>query len=167
LSNSFSANYNSILFASPPKNEVVIPFIYDEASSFGYDRNGSPAFPGMAYVNIGMSEEGRMRLISDGKWGLIDKKGEIVLPVKYGYISPVNENMASIVDGERIDTPRPDGAYSWEVIGKMGFVNRKGEIAIPVEYDYDYEACFKDGYVTLKKDGVMFQFNMRGELVEK
>jgi hypothetical protein len=150
------------------ENELVIPFMYDYASDFGYDRSEDPGFAGLAYVNIGISSlEETARFVTDGKWGLINTDGEVVLPVKYGDIARPIENMAYIVDGERIDIPRPDGAFSWKVIGKMGFINRKGEIVIPVEYDYDYEACFVDGYVTLKKDGVEFQFNMKGEIVNK
>jgi hypothetical protein len=147
------------------KNETVIPFIYDFVSDFGYDKDDFPGFKGLAYVNIGISDDRIGSMITDGKWGLINTDGEVILPIKYGDISQAIENMASIVDGERVDTPRPDGAYSWEVIGKMGFINREGKIVIPVEYDYDFEARFQDGYITLKKDGIEFQFDIKGEIV--
>ena len=131
-----------------PKGEIVIPCIYDFVSDFGYDRDGDIGFDGLAYVNIGASEDVRMFIISDGKWGIINTHGEVILPVIYGDISRSIENMAYIVDGNRADMFPADGG---KAIAKMGFVNRKGEIVIPVEYDYNYDAYFDEGYVELKK----------------
>jgi len=45
------------------KNEVVIPFKYDDAFAF--------ADNGFAKVEL------------NGKWGLINEKGEVVIPLKY------------------------------------------------------------------------------------
>jgi hypothetical protein len=52
---------------------VVIPFIYDRVHSFGYCMWENRAFPGLAYVNVGMSTDGRSRIFPDGKWGEILK----------------------------------------------------------------------------------------------
>ena len=146
------------------ENKLIVPFIYDFVSNFGYDRDGDIGFDGLAYVNIGISENGRTLIITDGKWGLINTDGEVILPVKYGDIARPIENMAYIVDGNRADMFPAGGGGA---VAKIGFVNRKGEIVIPTEYDYDYGAYFDVGYVTLKKDGVAFKFNMKGEIVDE
>ena len=144
------------------KNEVIIPFAYDKATNFEHNiYNELPGFQGLACVNIGITDEVD-RIIPDGKWGLINWDGEVILPVKYGYISPIIENMAYILDGERYDI-----SNHWEIRGKMGFINQEGKIVIPPEYDFDYGAHFECGMVTLKKNGVEFKLNVQGEIINE
>jgi hypothetical protein len=143
------------------KNEVVIPFIYDEAGSFSSDRNGSPAFYGLAYVNIGNTDDSRYMLFTEGKWGLINKMGEEVLPVKYGYIYPLNEGMACIFDGEFI---RNQNGGPVEIKGKYGFINSDAEIVIQPQFD-DTDVIFKNGSVKVKKDGNEYMINTKGEKI--
>jgi len=148
------------------KNEVVIPFVYDWVSRFCYDKYDHPGLKGLAYVNIGILSENIGGMLPDGKWGLINTDGKVVLPVKYCDISSVFENMAYFVDGDRYDFPHPAGGISWEVRGKIGFINHEGIIVIPPEYDYDPMAHFECGVVTLTKNGIEYKFNTKGELVE-
>jgi len=149
------------------KNEVIAPFIYDWASSFNYDFYDKPGFIGIAYVNIGILNEDKGKMFPGGKWGLINRQGEEILPAKYGHISEVIENMAFIIDGGRFDFPTTLQGKSWDIHGKMGFINNKGEIVIPLEFDININAYFEHGTVTLRKNGMDFILNWKGEIINK
>lgn len=147
------------------RGDTVIPFQYDDVSRFGYDRFGDLAFNGLAYVNIGISAENKNMLFTDGKWGLINKKGEVVLPIKYGDILYASEGIAAIYEGETIreNAMKDDNSM---FPGKMGFINSAGEVIIPPQYDFSYGAYFFNGVVEVKKDGKTFFINRKGEIVE-
>ncbi|MDR2774967.1 MAG: WG repeat-containing protein [Tannerella sp.] len=146
------------------KNKVVIPFIYDEAGSFSSDRDGSPAFSGLAYVNIGNTDDRRYMLFTKGKWGLINRMGEEVLPVKYGYIFPLSEGMACIFDGEYIFHTNDQNSGRVEINGKYGFINSDAKIVIQPQFD-DTDVAFKNGRVKVKKDDKEYMINTKGEKV--
>jgi hypothetical protein len=146
------------------KGETVIPFLYDEVGRFGHDRDGHQAFDGLAYVNIGMTSEGRYKIFSDGKWGLINKKGEVVLPIKYGYISPSSEGIAFIYDGEIfIDKQTFDKKSVFS--GNLGFINASGTIIIKPQFDF-HASMFHNGVAEVKKDGKTFYINTKGKKVK-
>jgi len=147
--------------------EIIAPFIYDNVSSFGYDIHDFQGFKGLAFVIIGTTDEESM--YPNGKWGLINRNGDEVIPVKYGNISLVMENMAIIIDGERHNFPIDQEGSSWEFRGKMGFINSEGKIIIPPEYDINLgpESYFEEGTVTLVKNGEEYKFDINGEIIKK
>jgi len=149
------------------QGDTIIPFLYDDASRFGYNSFGDIAFPGLAYVNIGISNERRQRWFTDGKWGLINRKGEEVLPVKYGYISWVSDGCAAIYEGEIIIQHLSEHTDTTLFPGKLGFINSLGEIIIPPQYDFDIESIFIDGVAKVKKDGKSFLINKKGKKVKR
>ena len=146
--------------------DVIVPFTFDLVSSFGKSIHDFQGFKGLAFVNIGTTDA--QHLYPNGKWGLVNRNGEVVLPVKYGNISPVMENMAILIDGDRVDTKLPDGSTTWEFQGKMGFINSEGNIIIPPEYDINLgpDSYFEHGFVTLKKNGIDYKFNNKGEIIK-
>lgn len=85
------------------------------------------------------------RAKQDSLYGLLDNKGAEILPFEYDRIGEFNDSLAMVVKGD-----------------KYGYVNAKGEIQIPLKYDFKTEALvwgkFENGYVKfLKKDkyGIM------------
>ena len=58
------------------------------------------------------------RVYKNGNWGLIDYKGNILLPIEYQGVGAFSENMTWIQKGE-----------------KFGYINKKGEIKITPQYD--------------------------------
>ncbi len=141
--------------------DVVIPFIYDDACSFGKDRVGNHGFKGLAMVNLGNTEEYKYSLFSKGKWGLIDKHGNIVLPLKYAMIDPINEGLSRVNEGEYL--------YDSEskltgVVGKYGFIDKKGNIVIEPRFD-EADPVFTRGITKVEKDGESFYINKKGERV--
>lgn len=61
-----------------------------------------------------------IKVVKDGKDGLINKDGKLILPCSYDYISEFNEDGIAIVKKE----------------GAEGLVLKSGEIILPCEYDY-------------------------------
>ena len=145
------------------KKELVIPYKYDEAYGFGFDKSGTKGFNDLAIVNIGNSDLLRFNLIaSEGKWGLINKKGEEVLPIKYGWIFAVSCDVAFILDGEFVfDNPKE------HTKGKFGIIDIDGKIIVPPIYDEIVgDDFFIDGIAKVKKDGKEFKINTKGEVIE-
>ena len=144
------------------KGKVIIRFMYDEAYSFGRYKQGKGGFPQLALVNIGNTEEYRFKLFTQGKWGLIDKKGRVVLPIKYGHIFPLKEGMACIFDG----IFAIDKKASVDVQGKYGFINDTGVIMIVPIYD-KVDPAFVNGVIKVNKDGEEFKINKKGERIDQ
>jgi hypothetical protein len=148
------------------KGDTVITFLYDDACCFGYGRKGrfsASAFKGLAYVNIGVTHGHKFGMFTDGKWGLINQKGEVVLPIKYAYISSPNDGFASVFEGEISDSNEPP---FMKYIGKLGFINSAGEVIIPPQYDFHFESRFHNGVAEVKKDGKTFYINTKGKKVK-
>ena len=149
------------------KNEIVIPFIYDEAYSFGMGRDDNNGFNNLALVNIGNSKEKIFDMFTDGKWGLINKKGEEVLPIKYGFIYPLlSYESAMIFDGEFIPIKKEDNSYTIEFKGKYGIIDINGKVIVPPIYNAA-EPYFSNGVTKVKKDGKTLEINTKGEVIRE
>ncbi len=68
----------------------------------------------------------------DGKWGAIDREGQVIIPISYDKIG-VTLNKGS---AKEKDLHTPDGQHWIEVQegGKKGFYDRDGKVIIPVSY---------------------------------
>lgn len=66
---------------------------------------------GVAYENLVPYREGTL-------WGFSDRKGKIVIPVRYEDASPFSEGYARV-----------------RLAGKEGFINEKGKEVVPLQYD--------------------------------
>ena len=151
------------------KKELVIPYKYDEAHNFGFAICQPNGFNDLAIVNIGNSIESRYTcILSEGKWGLINKKGEEVLPIKYGYIYGVSCDVAFIFDGEFVfHQTSESGGGIVEFKGKFGIIDSDGKIIVSPIYDEIVgDEFFIDGIATVKKDGKEFKINTKGEVIE-
>lgn len=79
---------------------------------------------------------GNLGVVSDG-WGLVDTKGNFIIPIgMYDKINQFYDN----------------GLAAVEVDGKYGFINTKGELVIPLMYDYAFG--FSDGLAEVKYQGL-------------
>lgn len=81
----------------------------------------------------------------NGKIGIIDIKGNTIIPFEYEEIGAFNEGLARV---------KKNGFY--------GFVNKKGEIVIPCIYDGAYG--FSEGLTGVYKDGKSGFINHEGEM---
>lgn len=122
------------------------------------------------------SEYYRILAKDNSSWGFKNKAGEIIIPLgKYAFLNPIDEqglilakkgDKSGYIDiNENIVIPfiyDDVGVFSKSVNlapvirdGKQGFINRKGEIIIPLEYDAkSYTTYFYDsGLAILMKGG--------------
>lgn len=82
--------------------------------------------------------DGLAVVVKDDQYACIDETGKIVIPFgKYGSIGTFKEGMAQV---------RKDHKY-----GIIGFINLKGELVIP--YQYEFAWFFNDGLAMVKKNG--------------
>jgi hypothetical protein len=118
------------------------------------DTNGSD-FLAFEYTDIIYEKElNYFCLRKNGKWGIIDAHKKEILPIKYLKISKtVFKDYFCLVSEDR----------------KMGFANEKGEIVIPLEYDYYAEDAdlsvfyFGKAMAMLRKKGKWGAINPKGE----
>ena len=93
------------------------------------------------------------------KWkaGVVNKNGNIVVPLVYDDISPFSEGLAEAVMGAYCTSYWDSRNYQgFPLGGKHGFINKKGEIIIPLTYQAVGE--FNEGlaWVITKEDDFVF-----------
>lgn len=99
--------------------------------------------------------EDRLFVAEDGRWGLIDTAGEIVVEPRFRSFRPFSEGLAAVVvEGElRTSYIDPSGELALKVEhpvaldfhfdraiyfaedGKVGYIDKRGEIVIPARFD--------------------------------
>ncbi len=92
--------------------------------------------------------EGLAPVGEKGRQGFINKKGEIVIPLRYEKTENFHEELAAVMQN-----------------GKWGYINRNGFLVIPFQFDNASE--FGDGLAPVQKDGVWMVINQNGEVVFK
>lgn len=112
----------------------------------------------------------------DGKWGYVNKKGELVVAANYDSALEFDKGFAEIkldgatkyinAKGEVFDVA--EGFHSEKaarilVGGKYGMVDSKGNYL--VEPIYDYVGTMSEGMVVVKMDDAYGYFNNKGKLV--
>ena len=94
------------------------------------------------------------RVAKDGKWGVVDANGAIVLPLEYAYISPCQRGgyaLIAIGGAWRLDADVPPVLHQ----AKWGACDATGRVVIKPEYD---GLEYRDGpwlYVERKRHAVM------------
>ncbi|MGP1434854.1 MAG: WG repeat-containing protein, partial [Catonella sp.] len=108
----------------------------------------------------------------NGRWGFINKKGKVVVPIKYNAVLPIREGLAGVIRGfifeeaGYVDTSGNEvvpfkfygglsgfsgGLAHVSLSGRHGFINKLGEVVIPLKYD---EASgFSENMATVKMNG--------------
>jgi len=148
------------------EGKVVIPMILDYANDFDKGhalievdgKKGIINTKGRQVVKAqyeyleNFNRYGVARAKNDSAYGLIDLQGSEILPFEYERIGEFGDSLAMI---------------SKE--GKYGYVNSKGEIQIPLKYDFNTEAMvwgvFESGYAKFKEGDKYGLLNTTGEEV--
>ena len=129
--------------------KVIVPVIYDNVDIFG---RPSEISVGDFYRSI-ISYKGdwmgiAMSVQRDGKWGFVDINGVEMIPCKYDLV----ENFLSKNDSI---TPVAIGEH-------FGYVNMKGDITIP--FDYEFAGRFSsNGLAQVVKNNKLGFINYKGE----
>lgn len=93
---------------------------------------------------------GLARVRKDGKWGLIDKTGKVVIPIKYTQADNFLEGAS---------------AMAVQKGSKYGLVNRSGVEITKIEYEAYILFTHKDDLALVKKGGKYGFMNMAGKIV--
>lgn len=166
-------------------NNILIPFEYSQLTQMDEKNHLWAGKEGKSYViNINQQQLSKQKYDSyyefnnlfygvkiNGKYGLIDKQLQTVLPIEYNYLDSQHRGLAvigkngkygfinelgQIVIPLEYDFVNPfyQEIISVEKNGKYGFINTKEEIIIPFEYDYDHKFMTLNGkdVVQVKKD---------------
>ncbi len=101
-----------------------------------------------AYVSE-PNQYGLMRVQGEnGLWGIINIRGQVLVPLYYEGIGIFSEGLAGIQKKE-----------------KIGFINPEGEVVIAPQYDE--VTIFKNGIATVKVDGRTFEIDKKGNRVNE
>jgi hypothetical protein len=134
------------------------------------DKTGKMITP-LKYDYVGDISSSMARVGIGDKYGYIDKAGKEIIPVKYetiysadnGVIITEKDDKPILVNKAGKETPLNFEKVGFEYYGKLlvkqnnkyGFINTKGEIAIPLKYDdaYDFSEWQRTGYLTAVRLG--------------
>lgn len=97
---------------------------------------------------IGNFSEGRAAFSIDGKWGFIDRQGNIVIKAKYDDANPFSEGLAAVNIGAVLKHEFPRDYLDG---GKWGFVDVSGKLVIPAEFEYVELHGFRDGLALVQQ----------------
>jgi hypothetical protein len=99
------------------------------------DKMGNTPFLTPHFDRMNCFREGFASVKKDGKWGCIDKSGELVIPLAY-------DNDFIIIFSE--------GFAAVKVNDKWGYIDKTGKVAVPLEYDHAEPVC--EGLAVVRKD---------------
>lgn len=94
-------------------------------------------------------EGGLIQFEVDGKWGFADIfTGEIAIEPLWDYAGPFYRGYAHVVLGAELEI---SGGYHIELKGgKHGYINMKGQIVIPLEYDDAFDIPYRKNFQVAK-----------------
>jgi len=125
--------------------------------------------PGVVYNDIWSSGEGFAWVNKDGKWGLIDETGKVLIPAQYDDLNNIVDGVAAVqTDGKwgllnsagaQVLAPKydrigwiPDSKLVQVRLGKkFGMIDLTGKEVVPVQYDEMKDTV--DGMTPVKLDG--------------
>lgn len=90
----------------------------------------------------------KAKVLKNGKWGILDKNGELILPVEYDMILPTVSNEIFIVQQN----------------GKWGIV-KEGKLICPLIYEYITHHSTEDKIRFAVKDGLWGGIDIQGKVV--
>lgn len=131
--------------------DVIVPVIYDNVDIFG---KPSKISVGDFYRSV-LSYKGdwsgiAMSVQRDGKWGFADKNGIEIVACKYDIV----ENHIS----------RRDSLIPVAIEDKYGYIDTKGNVAIPLEYEFA-GTFSSDGIAPVVKNSKLGFINHKGETI--
>jgi len=136
--------------------------------------------PSLEYDWIGCFADGLSSVKKHNKYGFIDKRGKLIIPLEYDGSRNFSEGIATVkkngkwgyIDkaGEIVIPFEYDNAGSLnggfanvQKANKCGFINSKGRIVIPL--DYDNVTHFSGNYARVEKNGKKSIINKTGESI--
>lgn len=135
------------------------------------------------------SQDDLVEVRKNGKWGVVDKFGKVVVPVEYAMVNELGDGFVSVTmikpsaskneygkwgivdrDGKLITPLHYDVIWTFQedLAGarkgtQWGFINKKGEVVI--DFQYDGAGSFQEGLVAVEQGNQMGFINKKGEVV--
>ena len=154
-----------------------------EGQRYGYifPQNGVWSIPPSYEQAFPFAENGLAKVMKDGKFGVINTKGEFVVNPVYQMISPFQDGMAMVQTEEDWGFVNEQGGFASmpaevassqlfsegfagiEIDGYWGFLNQQGQVAIAPKFDSVYE--FAAGLAAVVKQEKWGYVNKAGNLV--
>lgn len=164
---------------------IVIPPRFDLANRFTkdgaivcvakrcgvIDKTGAFRTPLVSPLQISIlikHSEGPEPIERDGKWGYVNRLGQIVIPYQFEAAEPFDQGIARVSLGKKIFfinragekvTQDFDGVFNFsedlaavDVAGKIGYIRRDGSVALPPIYHSASGIDFSDGLVAVRID---------------
>ncbi|MFH0933083.1 MAG: WG repeat-containing protein [Nitrospirota bacterium] len=113
-----------------------------------------PKFDNYCGVPWSPFREGMVAVSVSGKWGFIDKTGQIIIKPKFDFACNFREGLALVnIGGKPLKRPCWDIVETWECIegGKWGYINKIGDIVIDIKFKYAWH--FAEGLAEVSIDG--------------
>lgn len=123
--------------------DIIIPPLYDiiedeegkdliffkEGDNYGYiSLNNQIVIPCIYDYTTGFAKDSELTVVGkNGKFGFIDKNGNIKINLSYDFAGDFNNGLAPVVKNN-----------------KVGFIDEDGQVVIPFEYDADYSLYYYD-----------------------
>lgn len=159
-----------------PDGKVVVPARFQQAYAFNAQGLAGAVLDN-AFVFIGRDgkvlakafpydngpdyfQEGRARILEGGKFGFIDKRGQIVIAPQFDFASPFCRGRAAVCSGCKAVAHGEHTAYEG---GRWGFIDEAGKLVIPL--DYDEVTNFASGTAEVSKAGQRSQIDAQGKPV--
>jgi hypothetical protein len=134
----------------------------------------------LCYDEVGDYHEGRFPVKLNGKWGVADSDGNVVVSPKYDFVGPHQEGIAGIklnrkygfidLNGKVVASPRYEfvwncyeGRASVLLNGKYGFIDREGNEVVPLKYDW--AGTYQEGRARVELNGKHGFVDMEGSEV--
>jgi len=157
--NGFAAiEINSKLGFINYEGNLVIPPIY-ENDSYDVIRDESEMNLNEAnYNNKCKFSDGLISLKKEGKYGILNTKGETIVPFEYEYIGDFHDSLAVYFDNRKLKSEFDD--Y------RRGYLNKNGNIKIPPIYNSRYNwKDFSEGLAFVQTKREKFFINVDNEIV--
>lgn len=141
------------------EGEIVIQIKYDRlrrafdnelngSKSILINKKGEVAAKGMSRVEF---KNDFATIRQEGRYGLINRKGQILVKPIYDDINIDFKNSVAIVKQD----------------GKWGLINKKGEVVIHPQFNKIISSGFRKGFVKVKQDGKWGIINKKGQILVK
>ncbi|MCB9321952.1 MAG: WG repeat-containing protein [Lewinellaceae bacterium] len=136
------------------RDNIVVQYNYDVISDFKYIQGNDTTT--MYYANIKGEKKCELNCIIDGgKTGIIDKKGDVIIPLNYFYINYVDNANGLFITAPEGEYGIGSAAYYSFSSGSLGVIDNMNNSIIPNEY---YSVKFIGNYI-LCNDNIWYDSN--------
>ncbi|GEM_PF-2103496 len=182
--------------------KVILPFRFKIEPLFAYgyaavmddqrkwsviDKTGKPIHAGQ-YDNAEFYSKGIFKIWEKNKMGYLDSAGLLLLPPRYDYASPINQNYCVVRQAgkygiRKINTDETENLqYDYmdhddflrardrkgdlllvKKNNKYGYINLEGEVIIPIQYEK--ALTFKEGYASVLLNGEKLIIDKSGKVI--